>query len=115
MTLSFDDDGGMCGSFGLRGDNEREARMAVTHYYVCTTSGCNRNQPRRYTREETVKSRGHSTCLECGRPMVRRTRPLKGPNTKKIIGKTIVWPTSKPGRSKYSDRKKTIRKRIYKR
>lgn len=87
----------------------------MTNYYVCTTRGCIRNQSRRYTREETVKSRGHSTCLECGRPMVRRTRPLKGSNTKRIIGKTIVWPTSNPGRSKSAGRKKTIRKRIYKR
>lgn len=87
----------------------------MANYYVCTTGGCNRNKPKRYTREETVKSRGHSNCLECGHPMVRRTRLLKGPNTKRIPGKTLVWPRQKPSPSKPAGRKKTIRKRFYKR
>lgn len=87
----------------------------MANYYVCITRDCGRNQPRRYTRVETVKSRGHSNCLECRQPTVRRRGPLKRPNTKRIIGKTIVWPTSKPVRSKSAALKKTIRKRFYKR
>jgi hypothetical protein len=65
----------------------------MTYYYVCVTSGCKRNKPGLHRKAETVSELGHSLCSECGKPMVRRQRPLKGPNVKLI-------PTNPVGRSK---------------
>jgi len=86
--------------------------MAV-YYYVCATPNCGRNKKGHYVREETVRSRGHSTCLECGKPMVRHRRAIKGPNTKR----SIPTPTTSTVRlgSKPVRPKGTNRKRLYKR
>jgi hypothetical protein len=87
----------------------------MTYYYVCNTPACVRNKPRLYVQGDTVKSRGHACCLECGRLMERRRRPLKGPNTKRSLGKGLVWRTSTTGTGSKATPRKPFRKRMYKR
>jgi hypothetical protein len=91
----------------------------MTIYYVCITPGCIRNvrnNPRLHVKAATVESQGHSRCLECGRSMERRRRPLKGPNVKRIVGKTLGRGKAKAsGGAKKPAGRKVQRKRLYKR
>jgi hypothetical protein len=83
----------------------------MAYYFVCTTQGCSRNKPRYYVRATTVESRG-DRCEECGGRMVRRQRPLKGPNTKQRFGKALRWRGSITGASSKPTQRKTNGKRI---
>ena len=85
----------------------------MTHYYVCTTPRCVRNKPRLYVREETVKAQGHVRCLECNRQMERRTRPLKGPNTKRITQKSLGLRNSTAGKGPKATHRKYFRKKWF--
>jgi hypothetical protein len=83
-------------------------------YYACQTTGCPRNQPRRYVTAATAESSGY-LCQECGQRLTRRTRPLKGTNTKTAIrfrtGSTSRVRTGPKPNVKKGNRKKISYKR----
>jgi hypothetical protein len=54
----------------------------ANYYYVCTTNDCPRNKKNYFVTAKKVESLNDDRCRECGQSMIRRSRAIKGRNTK---------------------------------